>query len=156
MILSSRFVIIKCLILISFKTSNSHINYFSPPSYHNFGLDSFPSVYDTEKPQSCYKEPGDAQRCDPPFENVAYRRPIEATNTCGSNGPTEFCIQTSRYNQGPRQSCFLCKENEHAPHYLNDFNDNNTQTWWQSQTMLDGIEYPKEVNITLHLGTYLN
>jgi len=152
MIFAKFLFLVSLIILNFFQISNSNRYFFNHPNYHNFHLQNFPSFYDTGKRQACYGQNGKAQRCDPPFQNVAYQRPIESTNTCGSNGPTEFCIQTSRFNQGPKQSCFLCEKDEHSPHFLNDFNDNNTQTWWQSDTMFDGIEYPKQVNITLHLG----
>lgn len=47
------------------------------------------------------------QRCIPEFENAAYNKYIEATNTCGETGEeTDFCIQTGYAN---RKSCDVCR-----------------------------------------------
>lgn len=108
--------------------------------------------------RACYDQFGRAQRCVPAFENAAIMRTVEASNTCGNNpeGRTEYCVQTPKNT--PTQSsrdvtCNWCMRGQHPAENLNDFNDNSTMvTWWQSDTMFDGIEYPKTVNITLHLG----
>lgn len=75
---------------------------------------------------------------------------MEATNTCGESGPQEYCIQTGYSN---RKSCEnTCNQDDHSPIYLTDLHEPTKQTWWQSETMFEGIQHPSQVNLTLHLG----
>lgn len=92
------------------------------------------------------------QRCIPQFINSAFGLPVEATNTCGQNGPVEFCVQTS--TQGAKPGCDWCTSvNEHDPSYtLTDYSGNKDSTWWQSETMFEGIQAPRQVNLTLRFG----
>jgi len=94
------------------------------------------------------------QRCFPEFENAAYEKRVEATNTCGEYYPTEFCIQTEPNSN--RRPCDICDARNprtaHPPDYLTDINSNDAATWWQSGTMYEDIEWPNRVNLTLHLG----
>ncbi|XP_001604560.2 laminin subunit gamma-1 [Nasonia vitripennis] len=105
-----------------------------------------PNLRDEDK---CYDSNGRPQRCKPPFENAAFNVLIEATNTCGQDGRgTPFCKQTAI----DKKSCDVCYEGDHPAAYLTDQNTNEKPTWWQSQTMFEGIQYPNQVNLTLNLG----
>lgn len=44
------------------------------------------------------------------------------------------------------------RSDDHLPRFLTDIHNPSHQTWWQSQTMYEGIQFPNQVNLTLHLG----
>ncbi|XP_060107379.1 laminin subunit gamma-3 [Heteronotia binoei] len=102
---------------------------------------------------SCYNPQGLAHRCMPIFENAAFGKPVEVSNTCGT--PLEdYCLQ-----MGTRDSSKLCHRCDagdpslhHNATHLTDFHSQEEPTWWQSQSMAFGVQHPSSVNITLHLG----
>lgn len=77
---------------------------------------------------------------------------IKATNTCGQDGDvSHFCVQTGFSN---KKSCDVCAEGSHDPHFLTDSHNPTQSTWWQSETMFEGVQYPSQVNLTLNLGKF--
>ncbi|GAB0198490.1 laminin subunit gamma-3 [Grus japonensis] len=102
---------------------------------------------------ACQDPHGQPRRCMPVFENAAFGRAAQATNTCGSP-PEDYCLQ-----MGARHANALCHRcdatdprHHHNASFLTDFHSQEESTWWQSQSMAFGIQHPNSVNITLHLG----
>ncbi|XP_066479595.1 laminin subunit gamma-1 [Tiliqua scincoides] len=99
------------------------------------------------------EEGGRPQRCMPEFVNAAFNATVVATNTCGRPAE-EYCVQTGV--TGVTKSCHLCDASQphlqHGAAFLTDYNNQADTTWWQSQTMLAGVQYPSTINLTLHLG----
>lgn len=109
---------------------------------------------------SCYDYDNRPKRCSPEFVNAAFNRHVVATNTCG-NIESQYCVQTNvhssvDYGDSKFERCDICdnkrRDKSHPPEYLTDPSIGNNLTWWQSDTMEFGIQYPNSVNLTLHLG----
>lgn len=98
--------------------------------------------------ENCFDDQGTPKVCLPPFMNPALGKPVEATNTCGQTGPTEYCPLGQR-------TCKVCDStdpgNSHPANFITDSNDFYGRTWWQSDTILEGIRYPVVVNLTIDL-----
>ncbi|GLV33913.1 Laminin B2 [Carabus blaptoides fortunei] len=103
----------------------------------------------SQKGTKCYDGFNRPQRCIPEFENAAFNVLMEATNTCGDEGAVDYCVQTGA--SSVKKSCDVCEPDEHDSRFLTDLHNQENQTWWQSETMYEGIQYPSQVNLTLNL-----
>lgn len=99
----------------------------------------------------CYDPYGKAQKCIPEFGNAAFDVVMESTNTCGDEGPVDYCVQTGASSL--KQSCDVCLPHQHDGRFLTDLHslELESHTWWQSETMFEGIQFPSQVNLTLNL-----
>ena len=103
--------------------------------------------------KKCYEADGRPSRCMPEFVNAAYLKNITATNTCGVEKPSSYCVQSERI--GLQKTCEICDAKtpnlSHPVSYMNDHVDENEKrvTWWQSNTLLNK---KGPVRIILDLG----
>lgn len=108
-----------------------------------------------ELPTKCYRYPGKRvpQRCMPEFGNAAFGKRITSNNTCGSP-PSLFCVQTAVHEV--QKECEICNNDTktpfaHPPSFITDIKDDQNQTWWQSQSLLENSD-KKPVTLKLDLG----
>ncbi|KAF6200715.1 hypothetical protein GE061_005159, partial [Apolygus lucorum] len=99
--------------------------------------------------RDCYDRNGNPQRCLCDFENRAFGLEVEATNTCGEEEPSVFCVQSGSLTN---TACQNCNKGDHPPSAMTDLQTHGNITWWQSETMADGLQYPESVNLTLNLN----
>jgi len=73
---------------------------------------------------------------------------------------SQFCLQSSHqqdYSMNRFEKCDICSNEDtdksHPTKYLTD--NNKFLTWWQTETMEHGIQYPNSVNLTLNFGNFL-
>ncbi len=99
----------------------------------------------------CYSM-GRAQKCVPPFDNVAAGRPVHTTSTCG-NPPTRVC-STVETDGRPHTACDRCDssrpEKWHPAGFLTDRENPNNKTCWISGPIDPQGE--TVVNLTLSFG----
>lgn len=107
----------------------------------------FDPCYDEERPT----------RCLPDFVNAAFGVPIEASSTCGQNGPVQVCDRLLNLSDSP--VCTLCDDS--SPRYrfpasaLSDINNSQNITCWRSEPVpapSSVDDSPDNVTLTLSLG----
>ena len=106
--------------------------------------------YHTFEGKKCVKEDDTAQTCMPRTEDIAFGRKIEANNTCGINGPQEYCVLGLNTFDN-NKFCRICDSryaiNRHTADLLTDSKQRIIPTRWQSETLFEN-RYP--VYLTLN------
>jgi len=83
----------------------------------------------------CYDDEGNPQFCRPEFQNIALKREVEVSETCGTSKPETFCRLLNHDGRIVR-TCDICENNglnSHPAGYLTDINDIGNITYWQSK-----------------------
>ena len=111
--------------------------------------------------------PSCAQVLEPPNLNLAERKKITASSTCGEteHTPEMYCrltgvtnsaydnlvIKTTPVEIQAGQLCEYCDSNVSEQSHPASYAVDGTENWWQSPPLSRGIEY-NEVNLTIDLG----
>jgi netrin 1 len=101
----------------------------------------------------CYDD-NRAKQCLPSFVNAAFGQAVQASSTCGHNGPVRVCD-----NSELSETCNLCDESSpkyrYPATYLTDINNSNNLTCWRSEPSPSPVSInspPDNVTLTLSLG----
>ncbi|KAG5683535.1 hypothetical protein PVAND_012809 [Polypedilum vanderplanki] len=140
-----RIVFICGFLLAVAKTSSSaaHNNRINLRSFIPQQLQIDP-CYDEDRPM----------RCMPDFVNAAFGRTIEASSTCGMNGPEKYCDADGK--------CHICNINDSSKNFsaaaLSDIHNMQNLTCWRSEprpmtnTNFGFDNTPDNVTLTLSFG----
>jgi len=104
--------------------------------------------YKNEDP--CYDN-GAPRMCTPEFDNVALKRKVTVSETCGVPESERYCHLVERNGRVVRE-CDACERTgvkSHPASYLTDVNDLDNPTYWQSKTVYHSR---KDVKLTLSFG----
>ncbi|CAD6188744.1 unnamed protein product [Caenorhabditis auriculariae] len=100
----------------------------------------------------CQDTTGRPIRCVPEFINAAFGKPVIASDTCGTSGPTKFCTVNEGADGIMRERCETCDASvaatSHPASLLTDLNSIGNMTCWVSTPSLS----PHNVSLTLSLG----
>nr|BAB68352.1 netrin [Ciona savignyi] len=102
----------------------------------------------------CYDRNKNPQECNPEFENIAHKKRVVVTETCGVDGRDPFCKLVEE-NGVVSRVCDVCERTgrrSHPARYLTDINDIGNLTYWQSKTFQPGEDSDREVELTISFG----
>ncbi|XP_026736440.1 laminin subunit alpha-like [Trichoplusia ni] len=92
----------------------------------------------------------------PRYFNLASKKKITATATCGDEGQELYCKlvganadHDEHVIQG--QVCDICDATNEAKKHPPEYAVDSSETWWQSPPLSRGMKY-NEVNLTIDLG----
>ena len=87
----------------------------------------------------CLDNKGNPKQCRPQFQNIALKKAVRVSETCGETQNENFC---RLLNRGGRiiRSCDVCESSgplSHPASFLTDINDIGNITYWQSKAFQD-------------------
>ncbi|CAI9728190.1 laminin subunit alpha-like [Octopus vulgaris] len=133
------------------------------PSLRNIDLQVLTKVIFILTSLACFI---DGQVLQPPYLNLAERKTVWASSTCGVDGnvPEMYCRLTGvtpithdnlviqpHIEIQAGQFCEYCDSTSKGESHPADYAVDGTENWWQSPPLSRGIEYNK-VNFTVELG----